>query len=62
MRNARANPFPSVIKNDLFRVRRILELAFNNDTQTAKLEQHVGAVLPVDADCLGVRRDAEFRD
>ena len=60
MCNARANPFPSVIKTDLFRIRRILELALDNDTQTAKLEQHVGAVLPVGMDRLGVRCDAEF--
>ena len=30
MRNARANPFPSVMENGLFRVRRILELRLPN--------------------------------
>ena len=49
-------------RSDLFCIRRILELAFDNDTQTAKLEQHVGAVLSVGMDRLCVRRDTEFRD
>lgn len=60
MGNAGPHACAGVVQDDLVGVRHIGELAFNDCPETAKLEQHIGPVLAVNVDGLGVSAHAEL--
>ena len=57
--NASPHALAGILQDDLFSVRHVGKLAFNDRSQTAKLEQHIGPVPAVQMNSFRVRGDAE---